>query len=316
MNARKGLDYRPLDCYMNDDTKILLGKIGAWGYGCLQLIMNKLAIENGYYLPWNKKSQYIFTLDMYEKDDAKIEECVNFCFDNGIFDKEMYDKFGVLTSLEIQQTYKQITQKRVNPWHTPEYVYPQLFAEKQIKVPPEYLAEIQMNNNPRRMDDIPRRKDDIPRQMDDIPQEMDVSLKQSERESDIKEESNEESKVKFKGEKKVNTSPPPQEGVASEPASVSLADFLSQKLNKKISNPLTSIDTNKVNAELLYKAIRESTFLRCADNLDLNWLIANYDSVISGKYKDFYAKKQNPVAIRHRDYDFSNIKFDNIDDFL
>ncbi len=406
MNIRKGITYRPLDCYCDDDTKMLLGKLGAWGYGCLQLILNKLSLENGYYLQWDDRTQCLFALDMYERDNGKIDQCLDFCFNNNIFDKDMYEKHGILTSRGIQENYKQVTQKRIRQWHKPEYVYPELLGEEYLDVQsaetqprdtqqnytcapssraqtsetapapasvpatqpaaqqtPQPTAQLltqstapatqapqqgsdcttaqgnhlaqasacdqnsthsaQPNCTPKipsnfQTDVILAQTDVNLSQTDDILGQNDVNLKQSEREREEEsiEKRKEERKKESKGERKGNVSQTAPVRLPSETASGTLAQFLSQKLNKKLRNKNLIIDTNDVSADSLYKAIRESAFLRNSQNLDIDWLIANYDDVVSGKYRDFNRANANPAAIHHRNYDASEVKFSNIDDFL
>lgn len=459
MNIRKGITYRPLDCYCDDDTKMLLGKLGAWGYGCLQLILNKLSLENGYYLQWDDRTQCLFALDMYERDDGKIDQCLDFCFNNNIFDKDMYEKHGILTSRGIQENYKQVTQKRIRQWHKPEYVYPELLGEEYLAMQntetqscdtqpsyayaPTSCAQTQVtsptpvstpetqpitqqtpqptaqpltqstapaaqaiqqpatqttllskatpytlknstcdNQSPVNDNQIhpyniqnnysclensdygnqnshsadqnshfadtnfrsadqnstqPAQPNCTPKipsnfqtdvilaqtdvnlsQTGDILGQNDVNLKQSEREREEEsiEKRKEERRKESKGERKGNVSQTAPVRLPSETASGTLAQFLSQKLNKKLRNKNLIIDTNDVSADSLYKAIRESAFLRNSQNLDIDWLIANYDDVVSGKYRDFNRTNANPAAIHHRNYDASEVKFSNIDDFL
>lgn len=374
MNIKKGIDYRPLVCYFDDDTKLMIGKLGLAGYGCLQLLFNKMAMENGYYLEWNARKQALFTLDIYEKDEQLIENCVQYCLDNGIFDKDMYEKHHVLTSREIQKDYKQITQKRINPWHAPQYVYPELLDERK-SIAVEYANSVadetanaqgpaavehvilqqnyssgvlkreknekcvqnygKQNNKSTHKSKVTTSQngekmaskiqndvnlaqtDDILGQTDDILGQNDVILKQREREEERKNQIKKESEIKVIGEKEENVSqkaaiPPP-----NETARVPLAQFLSQKLNKPLKNPNLMIDSNRINLDLLYKAVRESVFLQNSMNLDIDWLVAHYDDVVAGRYRDFSTyKKVNPVAIHHRNYDPADVNFNNLDDFL
>ena len=364
MNIKKGIEYRPIVCYFDDDTKLMIARLGLAGYGCLQLLHNKMSMENGYYIEWNERKQSLFALDIYEKDVKVIKNCVQYCLENGIFDKEMYEKHHILTSLDIQRNYKQITQKRINQWHAPQYVYPELLdSATPTAVECGYISKNDNNSTPNRQQNnvlecenvanehknaTPNERvlnnsqatqnnskmtskiqndvnlaqtDVILGQTDDILGQTDVILKQrereEERESESKEERKEESKVKVIGERKENVSQTALSSPPSETPSVPLAQFLSQKLNKPLRNPNLVIDSNRINIESLYRAVRESVFLQNNKNLDIDWLVEHYDDVIAGKYKDFSAyKKRNPVAIRHRDYDLSDFKFSNIDDFL
>ena len=129
MYTKRGIDYRPIECYYDDNTKILISKHGLRGYAILQLILNKIYFENGYYLKWNEDVQSLFALEV-KASNLVIKQCVDFFIERNIFDKEMYDKFSILTSIEIQQEYARVTYKRVNQWHTKQYVYSSILSRQ------------------------------------------------------------------------------------------------------------------------------------------------------------------------------------------
>ncbi len=128
MNFKKGLEYRPINCYFDDKLKILINKFGLRGYAILQLITNKIYFENGYYLKWDDDIQALFTVEINAKDNKIVGQCLEYLLERGFFDKEMYEKYSILTSIEIQQEYAKITYKRVNQWHTPQYVYSSILS--------------------------------------------------------------------------------------------------------------------------------------------------------------------------------------------
>lgn len=138
MNFKKGLEYRPINCYFDDKLKILVNKFGLRGYSILQLIINKIYFENGYFLKWDEDIQSLFTVEINAKDNKIVGQCIEYYLDRGFFDKEMYEKFGILTSMEIQQEYAKITYKRVNQWHTPQYVYSSILSSQ---------TDIRLNEN-------------------------------------------------------------------------------------------------------------------------------------------------------------------------
>lgn len=121
MYTKKGVEYRPINCYYDDSTKILISKFGLRGYAILQLVLNKLYLENGYYLKWTDDIIDLFAMEIKAPANV-VKQVVDYLIERGLFDKEMYSKFSILTSEEIQQEYARITYKRVNQWHTPQYV--------------------------------------------------------------------------------------------------------------------------------------------------------------------------------------------------
>lgn len=121
MYTKKGIEYRPTTCYYDDSTKILISKFGLRGYAIQQLLINKIYLENGYYLKLNDDILQLFAMEIKAQPNL-VQQIINYMLERGLFDNEMYKNFSILTSQEIQQEYARITYKRVNQWHTPQYV--------------------------------------------------------------------------------------------------------------------------------------------------------------------------------------------------
>ena len=121
MYTKKGIEYRPTTCYYDDSTKILISKFGLRGYAIQQLLINKIYLENGYYLKLNDDILQLFAMEIKAQSNL-VQQIINYMLERGLFDNEMYKNFSILTSQEIQQEYARITYKRVNQWHTPQYV--------------------------------------------------------------------------------------------------------------------------------------------------------------------------------------------------
>ena len=121
MYNKKGVEYRPTYCYYEDTTKILISKFGLRGYAIQQLLINKIYLENGYYLKLNDDILQLFAMEIKAQPNL-VQQIIDYMLERGLFDNEMYKNFSVLTSEWIQQEYARITYKRVNQWHTPQYV--------------------------------------------------------------------------------------------------------------------------------------------------------------------------------------------------
>lgn len=121
MYNKKGVEYRPTYCYYDDTTKILISKFGLRGYAVQQLLYNKIFLEHGYYLQFNDDILQLFAMEIKAQPNL-VQQIIDYMLERGLFDNEMYKNFSVLTSEWIQQEYARITYKRVNQWHTPQYV--------------------------------------------------------------------------------------------------------------------------------------------------------------------------------------------------
>lgn len=120
---KKGLDYFPFDI---DWKKGALEYLYCM-YGILGVAVIKLSLEpriyggEGYFVEYNERSSVIFSkefedqLSVIDKRDKKrheiYDEIVRTAIEYGIFDKEMYKKYGILTSADIQETYVRAKEK-------------------------------------------------------------------------------------------------------------------------------------------------------------------------------------------------------------
>lgn len=120
---KKGLDYFPFDI---DWKKGALEYLYCM-YGILGVAVIKLSLEpriyggEGYFVEYNERSSLIFSnefgdqlsvIDTRDKKRPEIyDEIIRSAIEYGIFDKEMYKKYGILTSADIQETYVRAKEK-------------------------------------------------------------------------------------------------------------------------------------------------------------------------------------------------------------
>lgn len=108
-----GLDYFPLDVDLEQDDKIALiqAKHSAEGFNVIIKMFMKVYSDKGYYYEWNEKTLLLFA-DRCRIDSPKVKEIIGDAIEWGIFDKEKYETFHILTSRRIQKTYLEATKRR------------------------------------------------------------------------------------------------------------------------------------------------------------------------------------------------------------
>lgn len=109
--SKQGLDYFPMDIDIFTDLKIrkLIKYQGGKAISVYALLLCNI-YKNGYYMEWDKELPFICS-EMTGFDEAYISEVIKSCLTLGLFSKELFDKYGVLTSKGIQERYSHICQQ-------------------------------------------------------------------------------------------------------------------------------------------------------------------------------------------------------------
>jgi hypothetical protein len=112
--TKEGLDYFPLDVDIDQDDKviIIIAKYGMQGFGILIKLLMAI-YKNGYSYQWTEKEQIIFS-SRVNVDINLINDVVNDCIKWGLFNENIYNEYGVLTSKGIQERYLLAASRRVN----------------------------------------------------------------------------------------------------------------------------------------------------------------------------------------------------------
>ncbi len=103
---KAGIDYFPLDTSFNDQVELLKLEFGSRATGVLISLYQKI-YSNGYYTPWNEDILMLFARSACE-DQEVIVKILERALERGIFDQELYDAYGIITSAEVQQEYLRI----------------------------------------------------------------------------------------------------------------------------------------------------------------------------------------------------------------
>ncbi len=111
--TKEFLDYFPFYCRGDERTDVLKAKKGMIGFGVYISLLIKLYGEKGYYLNWNDTVCCIFSNNVGVSED-EVRDIISLLINVGSFDQEIYEKYGVLTSKEIQENYLFAVSKRKN----------------------------------------------------------------------------------------------------------------------------------------------------------------------------------------------------------
>ena len=125
----EGIPYFSLDCQFDDKLDEIEDAFGMKGLGIIIKLFQKIYGIHGYYCEWNdgvasrfaKREAFVGTDVVHEVVAAALRESKNH---ESLFDREMYAKYGILTSRGIQKRYLKAAKamKRKDVFPVPEYV--------------------------------------------------------------------------------------------------------------------------------------------------------------------------------------------------
>lgn len=114
-NAKKGLEYFPMDVDFAQDIKIrkLIKRQGGRSLAVYTLLLC-IIYKDGYYSRWDEELPFIIS-EMSGFEEAYIREAISCCLSLGLLSESLFRTAGVLTSASIQERYKRIcaTSRRV-----------------------------------------------------------------------------------------------------------------------------------------------------------------------------------------------------------
>jgi len=102
---KEGLDYFPLDVNIEQNSKIyyLESKHGPLAFNMIIKLWCRI-YEKGYFLKWGEKEAQIFSRQTGIPLD-KVFEIMDDCFEEGVFEKSLFENCQILTSKEIQRRF-------------------------------------------------------------------------------------------------------------------------------------------------------------------------------------------------------------------
>lgn len=114
MPLKKGLDWFPLDTRLDEKFELIEAEFGMTGFAVVIKLFQRIYALNGYYCEWTKRVALLFSRSCGVGGNA-VEEIVKASLRLGIFNREKYDAYGVLTSSGIQKRYLDAVVRRKEP---------------------------------------------------------------------------------------------------------------------------------------------------------------------------------------------------------
>lgn len=114
--AKEGIPSFLLDCRTNDNISEIEAEYGVKGFAVVVRLWQKIYAEKGYYCEWIERSPLLFLSNWFGGNSgvtvSLINEIVERCLKNGIFDAKMYENYSILTSARIQMQYFDAVKRR------------------------------------------------------------------------------------------------------------------------------------------------------------------------------------------------------------
>lgn len=109
--AKSGIDYFPLDVTLNAKFELIEAEFGLTGFGVVVHLLQEIYGKAGYYIEWTEEVALLFSRKV-GLGGSVVSEIVEASIRRGMFDKEKYDKYHVLTSKGIQERYFEAVSRR------------------------------------------------------------------------------------------------------------------------------------------------------------------------------------------------------------
>lgn len=109
--AKSGIDYFPLDVILDEKFDLIEAEYGLTGFGVIVRLLQEIYGKAGYYIEWTTEVSLLFARKVGLGGNV-VSEIVEASIRRGMFDREKYDKYHVLTSRGIQKRYFEAVSRR------------------------------------------------------------------------------------------------------------------------------------------------------------------------------------------------------------
>lgn len=112
---KKGIDYFPLDVNFLSDIKVrkVMRAYGTKAIAILVSLLSSIYREEGYYVVWDDDLAFLVA-DELGISEGIVSDVISKATEVGIFEKQMAEKFKILTSKGIQERYKKAAYQKKN----------------------------------------------------------------------------------------------------------------------------------------------------------------------------------------------------------
>ena len=270
-----GLKTFPLSVDLDDSVKLVEAEFGLKGYAVV-IKLYQAIYSRGYYMKWDIDTELLFIRDycLVEVGRNLVSEIVACCVRRGVFESSLYEKYKILTSKRIQETFLTATRRSTEVLFEKEYALPIVYTFIENARKSGKNVNIFFKN----ADSFEQRK---------------------EKERKEKESKEKESKEKESKEKECD---------AHAREDTPLERFLkrwnvnSHAIGNYSGGRLAGIDWEKVSAN-----VERSSFLK--QQKAISFFIDHYADILDGRYDDFERQSDNG---KRKDPDFDGSRFAGI----
>ena len=107
----KGIPYFPLDCQLDDKFALIEAEFGLTGFAVVVKLFQRIYGRCGYYCEFTNEVALLFGREVGLGGNA-VSEIVSAAIRRGIFNKELFEKYHILTSEGIQKRYFEAVSRR------------------------------------------------------------------------------------------------------------------------------------------------------------------------------------------------------------
>ena len=98
--SKSGIDFFPLDVSLDSKFELIEAEFGLTGFGVVVHLLQEIYGKAGYYIEWTEEVALLFARKI-GAGGGVVSEIIDASIKRGMFDKEIYDKFRVLSSFGI-----------------------------------------------------------------------------------------------------------------------------------------------------------------------------------------------------------------------
>lgn len=117
---KEGLDYFPIDVHNDDKLDLIEAKFELIGWALIVKLWRKIYSTYGYYYPWTEKEILLFR-KAQNVDINLLNDVIKYAIELDIFNKELFNKYNILSSNGIQKRYLESIKRRKQQTLIEEY---------------------------------------------------------------------------------------------------------------------------------------------------------------------------------------------------
>jgi len=108
---KQGLDYFPMDVDTDEKIELIEAMHGVRGFAIIVKLWQKIYKDNGYFVRWNPETASLFSKQI-NVNINELTAVMDDCFRYQIFNKRIYARYKVLTSVQVQSEFVSAIQRR------------------------------------------------------------------------------------------------------------------------------------------------------------------------------------------------------------